>query len=210
MRALMLLLAFTLQSDFTNKDILELLKGGISSEIIVAKIQTSKCGFDTSTPALKQLKDAGASDAVMIALINCEKPAPVEKLAPKERGIIDLSKVKKIYVDEMGKSDDAERFRFMLEEMISSGGFVDTVSRPEDADAILKGVLSTQLDDGTTKARVTVRLKNREGVELWSEDYGTRLVFGRRKDSVKLRAEDVYNGLKSVFKKAAKNAGKID
>lgn len=195
------------QPALTNKDVIELVKMNLASEIIIAKIQNSKCGYDTSTPALKELKDAGASDAVMLAIINCQQPAEAEKPAPKKRGILGLSNVKKIYIYEMGHSDEAARFRDLLEEKFSSSDFVQTVHKPEDADAILKGTLSTSEVQGTTKARVSIRLKNQDDVELWSEDYGTRLVFKfGDKDSVKLRADDVFNGLKSAWKKSAKEA----
>ena len=44
-------------------------KAGIDDAIIVAKIESSKCQFDTSTDALIQLKSAGVSSAVIKSML---------------------------------------------------------------------------------------------------------------------------------------------
>lgn len=53
---------------FSNTDVLSLLKARVSDRIIIAKIKTSPCHFDTSTDALIALNKAGASDAVVLAM----------------------------------------------------------------------------------------------------------------------------------------------
>jgi hypothetical protein len=53
----------------TNKDILELNKSGVASEIIVAKIKSSPSTFDTTPAALTELKTAGVPDAVVLAMV---------------------------------------------------------------------------------------------------------------------------------------------
>lgn len=55
-----------------NTDVLEMLKAGLSPEIIYAKIKTSPGSFDTSPAALRELKAAGVPDAVILAML---KPA---------------------------------------------------------------------------------------------------------------------------------------
>src|SRR5438874_13074796 len=40
----------------TNKDILLMLKAGLTPDIVIAKIKSSTCDFDTSPDALKELK----------------------------------------------------------------------------------------------------------------------------------------------------------
>lgn len=52
-----------------NKDVLDMLKAGISPEIIVAKIKSSPTAFDTSAAALQELKTAGVPDAVLLAMV---------------------------------------------------------------------------------------------------------------------------------------------
>lgn len=57
----------------TNKDILELHKAGLTEQVLVAKIKSSQCNFDTSPSQLSQLKSAGLPDAVILAMV--EAPA---------------------------------------------------------------------------------------------------------------------------------------
>jgi hypothetical protein len=52
-----------------NKNILSMVKGRLSSEIIVAKIKSSACDFDTSPTALAESKKAGVSDAIILAMV---------------------------------------------------------------------------------------------------------------------------------------------
>ena len=89
--------------------------------------------------------------------------------------------VQKIHVGEMGDADEAERFRLLLEENLSKKGF-KVVGKAGDADAILKGVLSTQLAQGTTKARAYVQLKTSNGDILWSRSFGVRMAFRFQKE----------------------------
>ena len=53
----------------TNADVLMMLKMGLSSDVIVAKIKVSNCKFDTSPSALQELQKARASDAVIMAMM---------------------------------------------------------------------------------------------------------------------------------------------
>src|SRR5215204_1596727 len=66
-----LLLAVNLfaQEILTNKSIIEMVKSGLSPEIIIAKIQASTSGFDTSTEALKSLTENEVPEKVVIAMI---------------------------------------------------------------------------------------------------------------------------------------------
>ncbi len=62
------------QSLITNKDVVDLVKAGITSEIVVAKIKASPCRFDTSATQLKALKAAGVSDEVILAMVQARFP----------------------------------------------------------------------------------------------------------------------------------------
>ncbi len=55
--------------ELTNKDILEMIKMSVSAEIIIAKIKNSVCRFDTSPTVINELKKAGASDQIILAMI---------------------------------------------------------------------------------------------------------------------------------------------
>src|SRR5664280_3396757 len=54
----------------TNASITELKSMGLSDGPIITKIKISKCNFDTSVAALKQLKDAQVSDEIIQAMMS--------------------------------------------------------------------------------------------------------------------------------------------
>ena len=107
-----------------------------------------------------------------------------------------LRALRKIYVGSMGETDEAARFRFLLEEELSKKGLT-VVDGPEKADAILTGILSVRVHDKKTRARVYVKLTTPAGVRLWGKDFGSRITSPfNRTEPVKLRAQDVANGLR--------------
>jgi hypothetical protein len=61
------------QAVLTNSDVADMVKAGIGAEIIVAKIKAASCSFDTSPTALKELKDAGIPDSVMLAMVQAPR-----------------------------------------------------------------------------------------------------------------------------------------
>ena len=56
------------EAPLNNQDVIKMVKAGLSDTLIVAKIRSSKCQFDTSANALIQLKQSGVSDAVFKAV----------------------------------------------------------------------------------------------------------------------------------------------
>lgn len=57
----------------TNSDVVGMVKAGISPDVIAAKIKNSPCSFDTSPDALKELKDSGLADSVILAMVEAPK-----------------------------------------------------------------------------------------------------------------------------------------
>jgi hypothetical protein len=55
--------------ELTNKDVLDMVKSGLATEIVVAKIKTSPGKFDTSATTLAELKAANVPDAVIMAML---------------------------------------------------------------------------------------------------------------------------------------------
>jgi len=51
------------------EDVIDMLDAGLSSEIVVAKIKSSPCQFDTSPAALKRLKASHVPDTVILAMV---------------------------------------------------------------------------------------------------------------------------------------------
>jgi len=54
----------------TNNDVARMIKAGVPENIILRKIQTSESNFSTSADALVKLKKAGASEAVLGAVLD--------------------------------------------------------------------------------------------------------------------------------------------
>jgi hypothetical protein len=52
-----------------DQDILDMNKAGLSSNVLIAKIKSSTCEFDTSSSRLQQLKEAGVPDSVILAMV---------------------------------------------------------------------------------------------------------------------------------------------
>lgn len=52
----------------TNTDVLQLVRAKMPDPVVLAKIKSSPTKFDTSAKALIALKQAGASDAVILAV----------------------------------------------------------------------------------------------------------------------------------------------
>jgi hypothetical protein len=70
--------ASTAAAELTNKDVLEMLKVGLATEIIVAKIKSSPTKFDTSAATLAELKEAKVPDAVIMAMVQPAATTEIE------------------------------------------------------------------------------------------------------------------------------------
>lgn len=66
----------------TNDDVIKMVQAKLGDAVIVAKIKSSPCKFDTSTDALIKLKQAGVSDAVLQAMTEAVGPATSEPPNP--------------------------------------------------------------------------------------------------------------------------------
>ena len=62
------------QEKLTNQNIIDLVKNGFSNDVIIAKIKSSAIAFDTSLTALQELKNNGVADAVIVAMVEGNKP----------------------------------------------------------------------------------------------------------------------------------------
>ena len=61
-------------SALRNQDVLDLLKAGLSPEIVAAKIRSSDTAFDTSAESLKELKVALVPETVILAMVEASGP----------------------------------------------------------------------------------------------------------------------------------------
>jgi len=56
-----------------NEDIIKMVKAKLSSKVIIAKINKSKCDFETNTDAMIALKQSGVSDEIIQIMTEAEK-----------------------------------------------------------------------------------------------------------------------------------------
>ena len=56
----------------SNKDVIDMVQARLSDPIIISKVRTTKCKFDTSPSALILLKKSGVSDAVVLELTQAQ------------------------------------------------------------------------------------------------------------------------------------------
>jgi hypothetical protein len=53
----------------TNRDVLSMVKAGLPPGVVIAKIKSSACDFDTSPNELGDLKKVGVPDGVILAMV---------------------------------------------------------------------------------------------------------------------------------------------
>ena len=129
---------------------------------------------------------------------------------PQDLSEPQLHQVRTIYVGNMGDADEADRFRLLLEEQVTKKGFT-VVNSPEKADAILTGALSVRVHRNSSTARVYVALHTPQGQRLWGRDFGSKISnLFTLTEPVKLRAQDVANGLKQDWDRSAKHNPRKD
>jgi hypothetical protein len=126
-----------------------------------------------------------------------------------------LHLVQKIYVEDMGTSPEAARFRLLLEDQLSENGFI-IVARREEADAVLGGVISISPSGfygGPTDISVTARLVSPDGGRLWSTNQGGTIYILnpvqslKFKEPVEYRAKELAKKLSHAREQSAKAAG---
>lgn len=66
----------------TNADVVSMSKAGLGQDVILAKIESSSCDFDTSPAALERLRAAGVPDAIILAMVKRPK-SQVQGRAPQ-------------------------------------------------------------------------------------------------------------------------------
>ena len=60
----------------TNQNVVDMLKAGLTADVVVAKIKSSQTDFDTSPFALAELKTANVPDEVILAMVKGPASAP--------------------------------------------------------------------------------------------------------------------------------------
>ena len=73
----------------TNKDVLDMMRSGLTADVIVAKIKSSETNFDTTPNGLAELKAANVPDSVMLAMVKGPSPAATSETPPAD-GVVNV------------------------------------------------------------------------------------------------------------------------
>ena len=142
------------------------------------------------------------------ALVCLAAGAPAtHALQQRARRVAVLPAVQKIYIGDMGTADEADRFRLLLEEQLLKRNFA-VVLKPEEADAVLTGVLSVRTYDDKSEARATVRLVSPGGEVLWAKDFGHKRFTVNPfslQEPTRRRAEEIAEALRRDFKRPTRS-----
>jgi hypothetical protein len=65
-----------------NADVLALVESGLAPDVIVAKIKSSACNFETTPAALEKLKSGGVPEAVILAMLGASGAASAATAPP--------------------------------------------------------------------------------------------------------------------------------
>ncbi len=120
-----------------------------------------------------------------------------------------LHLIQKIYVEEMGTSPEAARFRLLLEDQLGEKGFT-IVDKAQKADAVLGGVVSVARSGfygGPADISVTARLISADGDRLWSSNMGGQIYILNPVSSLKFKEPIEYRA-KELAKKLRNDWGK--
>lgn len=78
------------QAPLGNQDVLEMIKAGLATDIVIAKIKNSPSKFDTSPSALQEMKNANVPDAIMLAMVHAaggDTTETASAVAPSAEGV---------------------------------------------------------------------------------------------------------------------------
>ena len=126
--------AFSQSVALTNKDVIDLSKAGIGESIIIAKIKSSTCNFDTSSIGIVELKNSGVSDNLVLAVLDCSKVVETKPFAKNDLvySIADAANKRRIFVD----SEDAQSELAIIKQLKKRG--FDVVSTRNAADLVIE------------------------------------------------------------------------
>ncbi len=153
-----------------NEDVSELLKAKVSPEVVIAKIKSSTCDFDTSSAALQKLKTEGVPDEVILAMVmrsdrKLTNAPSADSTSPREESVIRIPAGTPVEIEtaytvdsELVKAGDVVSFR-VVNAVKVSGVIVIAAGAPATARVIRAkrggrwgraGHLAWEMQDATT------------------------------------------------------------
>jgi len=195
----------TEQPRISNKEIVEMVKAGLTTDLIIAKIKTSPCQFDTSPSALVSLNEAGVADSVLLEIVRNphggeplpesppnaqpqtaepvakETPQPVSDGLPEYGHISEIRRMHRVYV----VADDIDSQNLLVKALSKYEG-LQVVSSPDHAEVFIvfgQGSAATSLKLwGYAAGTIDYHTKAQFIVFYRSETGRPRIVFQETED----------------------------
>lgn len=193
-------------SPIVNEDIIRMSRTGVGPAVVVAKIKTSRCKFDTSPSALVVLKDAGVADEVLIEMVRNPNGAPPPVTAPPPNAatveakeepatssqpagdslpeygdISEIRRMRRVYVI----ADDIDSQNLLVRSLTSYDG-LDVVSSPDRAEVFVafgQGASATGMQlSGLFRGTIDYRTKAQFIVFYRNERGRHRIVWQETED----------------------------
>lgn len=165
-------LAQAVQETITNQTVIDMVKAEISTEVIIAKINSSEGNFDTSSNALQELKKEGVADSIILAIVKKQSGMVGEIGVDKtsdgtmtpETKLPDGTEIKLVTIDEISSQkavqDDPLTFR-VAEDVIVDGKILiakNTTAKGIVTNAKKKGFMGRS-------GELSIRLESTETVD---------------------------------------------
>jgi hypothetical protein len=188
-----------------NKDVIEMVRSGLSAELVLAKIKRSTCGFDTSPSALITLMEAGVPNDIMIEMVRnphgqipkVEAPPPIASPTPVQTqpreppllgdnlpeygDISEIRRMRRVFVI----ADDIDSQNLLINALSNYDG-LQVVNSPERAQLFVgfsQGSLATSMQfRGLFAGHVDYRTKAQFIVFYRAESGRNRIVWRETED----------------------------
>jgi hypothetical protein len=137
----------------TIRDLIELTKAGLSDQVLLALIEVDRGVFTIDTPTVKQLKEAGVSEAVIVALIRSGRTPRAQEPEPAPPSEYPASREPEVIVIDHHDERPAARARVAVPYPVAVPVYVGVRSRGRSSrgDTI---TTTFPTDVGVVKARV--------------------------------------------------------
>ena len=118
-------------ASLSNIDVVEMVKAGLSLEVIKAKIQTAKGNFDTSTEALQKLKADGVPDEIVVVMVAKSAASAITSTwdEPEHGDLSEVKNARKVIIF----TEDLNARKIIIKELEQIPD-IQVVDNKEDAD----------------------------------------------------------------------------
>lgn len=120
-----------------NSDVIEMVKAGLSEEVVASKIKSSKTRFDTSAAQLVKLKEGGVSDTLVMVMIETGTKSSQSTISEVTSSEVVFELKEGIGKRRVFVESSDERSRMEIIKVLKKDGFT-VVSDASGADLILK------------------------------------------------------------------------